>query len=1447
MKTGKVLHILLIALTVIFLSGHILLNNKKIQQNAALHVVRIAQATVGTDVSAGRVQLTYPFGIKIEGLTVYDLNHDTLAHAASVSMYLKPMQLLRHKVSITSVRVNSPSIRLKADSIGKDPNYAFLTALAGNSDEPMKLRANSVLIRNGSVSYDILSEQQTDSIFNPSHIGVSGLTANLSLKEVSKDSVSVIIRKLTFAEQSGFKLAKAKGAVTIGKDFSQLSGLTISTPSCRFEAARLSAGIGLASAISGLPDIEMDIRTTVTASDFKAFMPQLAGMTAPVDISVNGSSRDGNMTLNALYVHTPGGVVDLSMSGTVLMDTAFNITGCRYTEAHGTFKAGLPAWLESQLSGFGLTIPSKCAVLGDGSFKTHLESTAGNLAADFELVSQAGTVTGSIDGVDSLFNGTLRASDIDLRAITAQPDLDRCSLTAQAEFKRAEGGFNGTFSSKVESLIYRKYRYRNIALNGSFAPGFILTGLDFADRNGALNLESRIGYGQIPFCSVKLDADSLNLAAYHIAGQDSMSLTTTLTANLIGSSIDEINGKISVDSLYYADREGDWTMNNLTVSIGQFNDLIRIVTVYSDFVNVSLVGDYRLSRLPGSLAKACSSVVPTIGGMVGTKLGAGNYGSNSNSFAIEANLENMDFMQKVFHRPVSISKPVHLQMTFIDDECFCMGNLSVPSIRIADKTLSDAQLSINSEDSVCHAMVTGYYGEPGADGISINVSLLALADILRCEYSWSNATGDMCGTAKTLSQFYRYDRRGGLRSVTYLDTTSITVNGTVWDMSIARIATEKHKVTISDFCAGNENQYLYADGTISADSSDVIRLSMNNIDLGRTLSAFGINDVAQLRGNASGSIAVTEVLGNPIFDGSFTIDGFQFMDSYHGRFNADCRWNRRARRVELVGDMLDEGVSATKLNGIYVPDTRYIDVGIDADHTDLHFLNTWTKSAFKDIGGRAVGKLRLFGNLPDIDMEGEAILEDGYFVQDAVQTTFIIKHDTLWFEPGRMLFKDVEFYDEKGHDGLLTCILNHDRFSNWRVDMTADVANMLVYNQPKTDKSDIFASVYAEGSMTLKYDKADGLNISVDARTAPGTRIGYKPAAGSVADYNFLTIVDRNTVKINEETVKDIIPAKTKKGKRFSLDFNIECSEDALIEMSMTSLNGFFRGNGDISLKYTPKDGPEINGIYNLSYGQCAFSLEDVIRKNFTLADGSYVRFNGSPMDTELNLQTYHNVNSASIYDLDPSASSNNKVRVRCLLGVTGNVSDPKLTFDIDMPMGTSEERDILASATSTEEQRNIQFMYLLAIGRFYTYDINAGQNDGLTPSAMESIVNSTVSGQINNLLSQVLDNEKVSISSNLSASSYLTNDATDLSNKELEGILEAHLLNNRLLVNGNFGYRENTINNTSNFIGDFEVKYLLLPRQGISIKGYNKSNDKYFSKATLTTQGVGLVFERDF
>ena len=71
-------------------------------------------------------------------------------------------------------------------------------------------------------------------------------------------------------------------------------------------------------------------------------------------------------------------------------------------------------------------------------------------------------------------------------------------------------------------------------------------------------------------------------------------------------------------------------------------------------------------------------------------------------------------------------------------------------------------------------------------------------------------------------------------------------------------------------------------------------------------------------------------------------------------------------------------------------------------------------------------------------------------------------------------------------------------------------------------------------------------------------------------------------------------------------------------------------------------------------------------------------------------------------------------------------------------------------------------------------------------------------------------------------------------------------LLNNRLLINGNFGYRDNPMANT-NFVGDFEAEWLINRSGDIRLKAYNETNDRYYTKTNLTTQGVGIMYKKDF
>ena len=75
---------------------------------------------------------------------------------------------------------------------------------------------------------------------------------------------------------------------------------------------------------------------------------------------------------------------------------------------------------------------------------------------------------------------------------------------------------------------------------------------------------------------------------------------------------------------------------------------------------------------------------------------------------------------------------------------------------------------------------------------------------------------------------------------------------------------------------------------------------------------------------------------------------------------------------------------------------------------------------------------------------------------------------------------------------------------------------------------------------------------------------------------------------------------------------------------------------------------------------------------------------------------------------------------------------------------------------------------------------------------------------------------------------------------------VDLQLLNNRLRINGNFGYRDNPLAN-SNFVGDFEAEWLVIPSGDIRLRAYNETNDRYYTKTNLNTQGIGIIFSKDF
>ncbi|MGM9804023.1 MAG: translocation/assembly module TamB domain-containing protein, partial [Muribaculaceae bacterium] len=159
-------------------------------------------------------------------------------------------------------------------------------------------------------------------------------------------------------------------------------------------------------------------------------------------------------------------------------------------------------------------------------------------------------------------------------------------------------------------------------------------------------------------------------------------------------------------------------------------------------------------------------------------------------------------------------------------------------------------------------------------------------------------------------------------------------------------------------------------------------------------------------------------------------------------------------------------------------------------------------------------------------------------------------------------------------------------------------------------------------------------------------------------------------------------------------------------------------------------------------------------------------------------------------------------------------------------------------SIISTDDLMNRQILYLLALNRFYTPEYMGNNNRN---NELASVASSTLSSQLTNILGQLSDNWSIAPN--------FRSDKGDFSDVEVDLALSSQLLNNRLLFNGNFGYRDNSMNTrNSNFIGDFDIEYLLNRKGTIRLKAYNHFNDQnYLVRSAMTTQGVGVEFKLDF
>lgn len=1439
-----------------------LLNSPRVQQRVSVILATELENRIGTRVNLGGVHWLFPNDIVIDSLEIDDQEGEHLLSVSRIAAKVEWMPLIKQgQLSIRNIRLFNPDVIIYKSQAADDYNYQFLIdafAAKEKKEKPAKLnlRINSLLIRHANLTHHVgdggasrkNSANSSKRPFTVRDISVKDLSAHLSLKALTTDSISLMVRQLNFKEQSGLAIDNLYFRLVGNRHGATLANFRLDLPHSTLHLDTIWA--------SYLPDRFSEslivkgkvLPSQITLSDLAWLTPQIREFKESVDLTTDFIGSLSRINVKDLDIHTRHGDISLKANGIAsLSGGKLDMASVNLQEVALTAQA----WelLQNELPDIHQLIPAEVTRIGAISAHGQAKLTQALSTIDLNATTDAGNFEAHVNiDQDGHYVTTLEGQDLHVAQIIPSTPLIRTNLAIEAEGIYSYWATNdtlplrGTFSGKATQTNLLGYSYESIRFDGRYSPEAYAGDISVNDPNGSLLLQAEYKpMGKVPSYSLNLYADTLNLHALKLVDTHKGNrFSTHLSANIRGVDFNHFTGQISVDSLTLHKPTEDYIVKQIAI-YGTDPDK-KMISLSSDFMEGSVRGEFTYQSLFQSVVNHLHHYLPSI-----CRDHLHQHTHTDNLCTANFKIHNTKPLEEFLLIPISIDKAINIE-GFINDrtESFKLQAVA-PHVQYGDINLSNLSFKCEpAENGIdCHVGGTQH----GDNNVATTANFLAKAanDEINLGLLWESTPYDLFSGSFYSNVRFQFDEHDQLAITVQSDSSHTTINHSKWQLHPFKVDIASGNTAIHDFRFEHDgDQYLTIDGSIAHTPADTLQVRLNSLDLNYLLTLVQLKDIS-FGGNVSGYINAADLYTDtPYLDARITAEDFNFCEGPMGDALVHAYWDQDSTRLEFTADVSESLQRITRVNGYADIADNELWLDIAADSTNASFLNGLLSSFMADIKGNASGNIIIGGPMDGIDLLDGALLTDVSFKLTPTNTDYHFR-DTIHFAPGHIYLRGIEAHDKRNKKALVNGVITHDKLSDYSYELYVDAQNILGIDLPNTGSDSFYTTIFGTGKVLVSGSPDRPLKVGIVAQPEKGSLFALNLVSQDVtSSESFITFRDRAS-KRNTLTVKPNLPVRRRpissSGDDFELDITANITPDATLQLVMNQATNdhiSVTGNGELQISI---HGDDINlfGTYTVDHGGYRLSLQDVINKDFEVLQGSTVTFDGDPMSSRLNITACHTVNYVPLRDLTPDATGN--VRVNCLLKIGGTLDSPQLAFDLELPQGTEEEKTILRSYTSTEEQMNMQFIYLLGVGKFYTMDLAQNQNTEGTGN-MESFLSSTISGQINNLLSSIINNDNWNFASNIRTENMMGVTDNPMANMEVQGILEGRLLDNRLLINGNFGYRDNPMY-ASNFIGDFDIRYLL--RNGLSLKGYNKTNDRYFTKTSLTTQGIGLLFQRDF
>ena len=1415
-----------------------------VQQSLASGVASVISSKLNTRVEIGRVDLGFLNRLVIDNTTIYDQGGKPMVRAARLAVRIDPLQLVEGRIRISSAQVFSTHFTLYRANAASAPNFQFaLDALASKDSTkaktPLDLSVNSFIMRHCSVKYDQLDRPHTPGRFNPAHLHITNIGTYIRLNALTDDSLNVALNTLSATEQSGVKVDAMSLSLVAGGSECRLRDLSLRLPHSHIAIADITARY------RRLADGKVDMGSlrysalvksaSITPSDLSPVVPQLADYRNPLQLRLSASGTAKRVNVNRLQITSPSGELSASADGWYEASKPHASWSVNIHDLHSSLKILQP------LSYVGLRGSASCTTSGVITTAAVVNTDAGS--ADVNMTLSA----------NRHFSGTLAASDIALGTLLNDSRLGDVSASLSLSGSLPKGKRpTVTAEGEVSKFAYNGYTYSNININGSYADNTVKGSLIIDDPNISLVAQGEyadLGKGKQLVVEAQLDHFRPSVTRLTDKWGDAV-FSSSITADLQASGVNDSKGVVTIGHFRMQSSSDTCTINNLQVR-GGFDSHEHYLVMESDFGYAMLTGHFNYSSLVSSVTSQIGRHIPVIAPKNKDYEG-------DNNFTLIAHLNSTKWMRPLLGVPLDIRRPLLLRTNVSDASKTMVVECEAPLFIYDGATFSHANVNLHShaDSLICSAEVKKH--QDNGDILDLSTHCNAADNLVDMSLGWLNE-GKSRGCLNATSSFGK-NSQGVTYAHVVVKPSDLTIGDKTWLVKSSDIHYTPKHIDIREFTIAHDRQHIIVNGTASASKSDSLHIDLNGIDVRYVLDLVNFHSV-DFDGSASGKALIVAPFGDMSAHADLTVRDFLFERGRMGVLSANVNWNKQESQIDIDAIANDGDDARTIIKGYVSPKRDYIDLGIQADSTHIDFMHSFTESFISEIDGRAVGKVRLAGPLSTINLTGQLVV-NGSAMISPLNCRYTLDNDTVTFVPDEIELKNAVIRDAYGNAGYVNGFIHHKHLTRLSYDLEVAADNLLAYDIRSFGDDTFYGTVFADGTVGI-HGRSGYLRMDIDVTPRHGSTFVYNASTNDqISNQEFIKWNDVTSLIPHSSSLiphssslipnsSSLIPNSSSLIPNSSSDmfinFNINCTPEATIRLLMDSRTNDYitmQGNGMLRATYYNKGAFNLFGTYTLAHGTYGITIQNIIKKNFTFREGGTFVFGGNPYDATLNLQAIHTVNGVSLADLNVGNSfTNNTIKVNCLMNIGGIARNPQVSFDLDMPTVSSDEKQMIRSVLNSEDELNQQVVYLLGIGRFYPTGTNnsASREQSETSLAMQSLLSGTISSQISSVLNTVIKNDNWNFGANISTGDEGWNNA------EYEGTVNGRLLNNRLLINGQFGYRDNVNTANTNFIGDFDIRYLLMPNGNLALKVYNQTNDRYFTKSSLNTQGVGIIMKKDF